>query len=160
MMWIAYTDVETAELISIIDSRNIVQYAEGWRSGMRLIDADALIKDIDGDLLDGIAEARAIEKIENAPTVGNWISVKDRLPEATQPSVKGEIVFSDYVLTCLRYENGSIWITVDTCRVDHGIWLHEVPGEGCKVTHWMPLPEPPKEEEHAQYHGRYQAEMV
>lgn len=36
---------------------------------MRLIDADALIRDIDGDLLDGIAEARAIEKIEDAPTI-------------------------------------------------------------------------------------------
>lgn len=37
---------------------------------MRLIDADALIDDIDGDLLDSIAEGRAIEKIENAPTMG------------------------------------------------------------------------------------------
>ena len=34
-----------------------------------LIDANALIDDIDGDLTDGIAERKAIEKIENAPTV-------------------------------------------------------------------------------------------
>ena len=36
---------------------------------MRLIDADALIEDVDGDLTDSIAEGRAIEKIMNAPTV-------------------------------------------------------------------------------------------
>ena len=36
---------------------------------MRLIDADALIDDVDGDLLDGIAEGRAIEKIMNAAII-------------------------------------------------------------------------------------------
>ena len=36
---------------------------------VRLIDADALIEDVDGDLLDAIAEGIAIEKIEKAPTV-------------------------------------------------------------------------------------------
>ena len=45
---------------------------------MRMIDADALIEDIDGDLTDSIAEGRAIEKIMNAPTIeerktGKWI---------------------------------------------------------------------------------------
>lgn len=45
---------------------------------MRLIDADALIEDIDGDLTDSIAEGRAIEKIMNASTIeerktGKWI---------------------------------------------------------------------------------------
>ena len=44
----------------------------------RTIDADALIEDVDGDLLDSIAEHRAIEKIMNAPTIeplkkGKWI---------------------------------------------------------------------------------------
>ena len=36
---------------------------------MRLIDADALIEEVDGDLTDSIAEHRAIEKILNAPIV-------------------------------------------------------------------------------------------
>lgn len=45
---------------------------------MRLIDADALIDEVDGDLLDSIAEGRAIEKIMNAPTIeerkkGKWV---------------------------------------------------------------------------------------
>ena len=50
---------------------------------MRMIDADALIEDIDGDLTDSIAEGRAIEKIMNAPTIeeretGEWTKVIDR----------------------------------------------------------------------------------
>ena len=36
---------------------------------MRLIDADALIDDVDGDLTDAVAERIAIEKIKNAPTI-------------------------------------------------------------------------------------------
>ena len=35
----------------------------------RLVDADALIEDVDGDLTDSIAEGRAIEKIMEAKTV-------------------------------------------------------------------------------------------
>lgn len=55
---------------------------------MRLIDADALIDEVDGDLLDSIAEGRAIEKIMNAPTIeerkkGKWIghSIKKGIEE-------------------------------------------------------------------------------
>ena len=52
---------------------------------MRLIDADALIEDIDGDLTDSIAEGRAIEKIMNAPTIeerktGKWIETDSHEP--------------------------------------------------------------------------------
>ena len=52
---------------------------------MRLIDADALIEDIDGDLTDSIAEGRAIEKIMNAPTIeerktGKWLK-GDEMPD-------------------------------------------------------------------------------
>ena len=36
---------------------------------MRLIDADTLIEDVDGDLTDSVAEGKAIVKIENAPTI-------------------------------------------------------------------------------------------
>lgn len=63
-----------------------------------------------------------------------WISVKDRLPEA------GKILVTDG----------------ETVTISNGAWLYRslegktrVPanyGAGLTVTHWMPLPEPPKEE--------------
>ena len=79
---------------------------------MRLIDADRLLSDAmktkyyhlpNGDV------AIPLIDIEHAPTVGEWISVKDRLPPKNDKRV-------------LTYGN--------------------------PVTHWMPLPEPPKEVKH------------
>lgn len=77
--------------------------------------------------------------------MGEWISVKDRLPE----------LFKD-VLTC--DVDGKIIINwLDELEVDGKItinWLDELEEDICyfayagkTVTHWMPLPEPPEEEE-------------
>lgn len=105
---------------------------------MRLIDADALIKDIDGDLLDGIAEVRAIEKIENAPTVGGWISVKDRLPDDA----------SDVLA---YYDDSECETRIAPVNYYKGVWYDCVFNRPLdtlgqqKITHWMSLPEPPKE---------------
>ena len=74
-----------------------------------------------------------------------WISVDDRLPEAVEEDVNGNISFSDIVLVYLVYDNGFTYITVSQCNIEHKKWLCEIPDEGCKVTHWQPLPEPPKE---------------
>lgn len=92
----------------------------------------------------------ALELLKEQPAkdtnvLGKWISVKDRLPEATEPDVKGNIVFSKKVLVYEVYEDGFTYTTVSQCNVAMGSWLSEVPSFGCKVTHWMPIPEPPEE---------------
>jgi hypothetical protein len=108
---------------------------------MRLIDADALINDVDGDLLDGIAEARAIEKIENAPTIGGWISVKERLPEehADEHPYEFEQFLCSTVWDDVRMVGFGTRIGDDKPHFWSGnsIWDDW-------VTHWMPIPEPPK----------------
>jgi hypothetical protein len=86
-------------------------------------------------------------KAADVQPVNQWISVNDRLPEAVEEDVNGKIAFSEFVLVYLVYDNGFTYITNDKCRVDDKSWLHEIPGEGCKVTHWQPLPEPPKDGE-------------
>ena len=127
---------------------------------MRLIDADALEASL------GIADEDIIfrEMIQDAPTVGDWISVKDRLPE--------KHLINDHEADVLLYIPKR-----DGCR-QHGIYLgflRETPmppddgsgnfwGRPCPgsdwtawgwshfeepiVTHWMPMPDPPKEEDH------------
>ena len=67
----------------------------------------------------------------------NWISVTERLPEDR----------SD-VFAYLKYEMGG---RIAAANYDKGIWQDCVMGglyrtEEGVVTHWMPIPEPPKEE--------------
>lgn len=66
--------------------------------------------------------------------VPKWISVKERLPE-------------DYkdVLVIVR-NNGALFTIIAYLTIG-GIWVHKGFGRVIGVvTHWMPLPEPPKEE--------------
>ena len=133
---------------------------------MRLIDADALEElfretighiakrpEIGKDLEHMVrASAMAVEMIQDAPTVGGWINVKDRLPD-----------YAGYeCLVCAVNEiyNQTHVFTAHTGYGEPGWWTSNVhymsraksPCDNSlhpalKITHWMPLPEPPKEEE-------------
>ena len=64
-----------------------------------------------------------------------WISVKDRLPEENEyvlcARLQGSMSGYKYILPSVgRVRNKSSW----SCVMD---WV--------SVTHWMPLPEPPKQ---------------
>ena len=79
--------------------------------------------------------AKEIEEVLRAvpaTPVPQWISVKDRLPEPDENPVLAGNAELCFVNTA--------WYHVATKR-----W--ELPsGFFCEVTHWMPLPEPPKGE--------------
>ena len=64
-----------------------------------------------------------------------WISVGERLPERNTE-----------VLVCDTKEDYvSVWE-----YIGDGLWLgNEIIWATEDITHWMPLPEPPKEEKHA-----------
>lgn len=91
---------------------------------MRLIDADALINYCN-NLKDKTIDANDIARF---PTVGGWISVKDRLPEDN--------------VRVLVYSQTLKAMFVDKIT-DKKWWV--LP-EAYEVTHWLPLPEKPKEE--------------
>ena len=57
--------------------------------------------------------------------MNEWISVEDRLPENN----KHYLIFNDNCVLFARYKDKA-W--------QDGIWFYR------NVTHWMPLPEPPK----------------
>ena len=103
---------------------------------------------------------RAQRAILDAPSadvapVQKWISVKDRLPEM------GEHYQSEDVLVCIDYRPDDPDTTQDSyVSIDHVDFNcfgqgefsceRDDPRDGepspCFVTHWMPIPEPPKEE--------------
>lgn len=67
----------------------------------------------------------------------NWISVENRLPEDTR----------DYII-CILAGDGTKHVTTGTYDWRYKHWIDKigiiwVPD---RVTHWTPLPEPPKEE--------------
>ena len=67
-----------------------------------------------------------------------WIPVTERLPEVDLR-----------VLTFARFKGDGSWfmdISSFSGVTNHGIPTFWGYGEGMVVTHWMPLPEPPKEE--------------
>lgn len=62
--------------------------------------------------------------------MSEWISVKDNLPKKNQP-----------VLCFYKFEPESPNVIADNIYMGGGLFMSET----SKVTHWMPLPKPPKE---------------
>lgn len=102
------------------------------------IDREAAIKAIYDSDPNGIRRALGfnVGQIEEAlravpaVSVPQWISIKDRLPEDQKE-----------VLVCTRSKTGVRNIDKGYMAIDR--FIHRGRAE---VTHWMPLPEPPKGE--------------
>ena len=84
------------------------------------------------------------ESLPASDVVQEWISVKDRLPDNKE---------YDWVLAQVVEDNGFMHIpTVMEYRQSKNDWFEETYGwlsehnGAFTVTHWMPLPEPPKGE--------------
>lgn len=132
---------------------------------IRLIDADALLErmaedepkvsDSMGEYGAGLRDQYLIDRtaIEVAPTVGGWVSVKDRLPE-TYPSLFSKFhgtdrwrnamwcEDSDTVIVAVVFPDGTG--TVTTGNLHDGKWCTRIsPTLNPVVTHWMPMPERP-----------------
>jgi hypothetical protein len=113
----------------------------------RLIDADALIEEmvkVPGNQWNTKTFGKALEKVPTVEPKLGWISVKDRLPKSMANQVLvwlkhndlvGYIGFGHYE----KYKGQEIWFDLE------GNAAFSV--RGYTVTHWMPLPEPPKEED-------------
>lgn len=86
-------------------------------------DCSKALKEQAADMLEKLAAEKDAKKPE-------WISVKDRLPEK-------DIA----VLACI--DKGQYRTPMISCVSYYGEWITLKKTE--KVTHWMPLPEPPKE---------------
>lgn len=75
-------------------------------------------------------EQRLVEANETSP---RWISVKKRLPENGQKVIAAFRNDGGWIVDQARYSNGEF---------DFASWAYVWDDN---ITHWMPLPEPPKE---------------
>ena len=77
----------------------------------------------------------AYHLIANGVTVQEWISVKDRLPEA-----------GGYVV-CIAKRNPFSRFMPMVARIEKNGWVNPITEQYIsEVTHWMPIPQPPKGE--------------
>jgi len=126
---------------------------------MRLIDADALVSKCgdyyveEGPEYGFIGTLKCL--VDMQPTIGGWTSVKDRMPEkpgrylavsdspAGFPKLIRILMFVKdlhKVDPCnFREKHRPGWVEWDD---EYGYYEYDA------VTHWMPLPELPKEEKH------------
>lgn len=114
---------------------------------MRLIDADALVVDLEKRYTYEMADGRnkaygkgvrdAIKDIWDAPTVGGWISVEDRLPEDERFVLvcndDGKMMVAQYIAEMDKWQYRYMAYDVD-------VWDDTEQGP---VEWWMPLPEAP-----------------
>ena len=102
------------------------------------IDRKALIEHLEKDPLYDLVEQYGVTGvIESFPAADvqpmKWIPVTERLPEQNT-RVIGFMAWKG--ITAIEYQHGK-WYSIDH--------LQSLPNEA--VTHWMPIPEPPKDGE-------------
>ena len=115
---------------------------------MRLIDADALIEEISMLVLDHVClfeqyKADIGDKIKNAPTIMQWVSVEDELPDVGASTLF--LVSGKYAHTGFLSHHGDFKPYEYELSYSHESDVYAEPEKMTNVTHWMPLPEPPTE---------------
>lgn len=86
--------------------------------------------------------AHGVTLAEDTNILSKWVSVKERLPRDEKPVlVYYGFMHKENGGTALRYTGTLSYFCFDP----HPHWQHE--STGLTVTHWMELPEPPKEDE-------------
>ena len=89
--------------------------------------------------------------------MNEWISVKDRLPDEEQEVLlctretetygRHNEKKRSYREVYIGYFDGTYWLTNYCYGCEYIFRMEEkYPNETIEVTHWMPLPEPPKED--------------
>jgi len=123
---------------------------------MRLIDADALIKNT---ILNPCHAPYIVKQdVDNAPTVNGWISVKNKLP----PNADHPGAFCPKYQVMTKYGVTEGWYNPDKGCWYTLVWFFlgrktfddidfergDIPGitDKIEVTHWKVIPEPPKED--------------
>ena len=76
--------------------------------------------------------------IAHGVTVQEWISVDDRLPEENNDGSVNAVLVTDGFVQHMAYFARGEWRFAESGEIKEPMWY--------SITHWMPLPEPPKGE--------------
>lgn len=87
---------------------------------------------------DCFSERFADYLIDHGVTVQEWISVEDRLPEENHDGSVNAVLVTDGFVQHMAYFTRGEWRFAESGEIKEPMWY--------SVTHWMPLPQPPKVE--------------
>ena len=125
--------MENAELIKALKEDAEWAHANEWETPITL-----------GDHLDAAADA-----LEAADKAQRWIPVSERLPEIEKTSAyeknRGYFYHGTCVLVTGKNESGNKFVGTDML-IKFGDEKAKFSHGACIVTHWQPLPQPPKGE--------------
>ena len=76
--------------------------------------------------------------LDQGVTVQEWISVDDRSPEENHDGSVNAVLVTDGFVQHMAYFAGGEWRFAESGEIKEPMWY--------RITHWMPLPEPPKGE--------------
>lgn len=119
-----------------IDANDLADKIKRWSKRLNpgFYRSDVLICDALVCVQEYISDSSTLDYVPRQ----QWISVKDRLPEEGQ-----------HVLTYVKFPEFAGFCAwechMTNVRIGDG-WVEDVTTSRGVITHWMPLPEPPKEE--------------
>ena len=92
------------------------------------------------------SEEIAYTLLDNGVTVQEWISVDDRLPKRPPDRVddQGRSWFITGI-ECLVYDGKNVF-AAHYCFMNKCFWYSDTLHPLKNITHWMPIPQPPKGE--------------
>ena len=99
---------------------------------------EKMIEMIRHEVVPYFAERIADHLISNGVTVQEWISVDDRLPEENHDGSVNAVLVTDGFVQHMAYFARGEWRFAESGEIKEPMWY--------SITHWMPLPEPPKGE--------------
>ena len=87
--------------------------------------------------IEGLADD-VMDIIAHDVTVQEWISVDDRLPEENHDGFADAVLVTDGFVQHMAYFVGGEWCFAESGEIKEPMWY--------RITHWMPLPQPPEGE--------------
>ena len=83
-------------------------------------------------------EELADRLIANGVTVQEWVPVTEKLPEENHDGFADAVLVTDGFVQHMAYFVGGEWRFAESGEIKEPMWY--------RITHWMPLPQPPKGE--------------
>lgn len=128
--------------IQVVDARAVREHAMELYWQLKKYEDTGLSPDDVTDLMS--SHAVAIGELAKMP---KWIPVTERFPEplSRRNDYKGKRMTSETVLCVCVQNGGKRMVKEGRCEFYGGTPVWRIPGTIDSVTHWMPMPKPPKE---------------